>query len=132
VRLPEQLLVGFLGGVVGLSRWRERDRGDVGTRGELALLKRLRRIDLLLVSKLARSVPLSDGSVLLQETSGLDPRVVLLTTLDAVEEGGSLSPVGRVSVDDGPEGALDVSTGDTTKTVFLFLGEVFLSWREGG
>lgn len=40
--------------------------------------------------------------------------------------------MGWVSIDDGSEGSLDVSTGNSTKTVFLVLGEVFLGGRKGG
>jgi len=40
--------------------------------------------------------------------------------------------VGWVSVDDGSEGSLDVSTSDPTETVLLVLGEVLLGGGEGG
>lgn len=40
--------------------------------------------------------------------------------------------MGWVSIDDGSEGSLDVSTGDTTKTILLVLGEVLFGGGEGG
>jgi len=85
--LPEQLLVSSLGRVVTLSCWRQRNGGDVGSRLKLTLLEGFGSLDLLLVSELSRTVPLSYGSVELEETSSLDPGIVFLTSLDSVEEG---------------------------------------------
>lgn len=86
VSLPEKLLVSSLGRVVALSRRRQGNGWDVGSRLKLTLLEGFGSLDLLLMSELSRSIPLSYGSVELEETSSLDPSVVFLTSLDSVEQ----------------------------------------------